>query len=151
MIFLIIIVGIIILDQWTKKIAQEKIEYQSSHPILRNTVYITLHKNKGVALNLFEKYPHFIKIITTPMIFLVILYFFKTIKIKGYILTKIAISFIIGGGLGNLIDRIKKGYVIDFFYFNLKRCPIFNFADVFIIVGAILLQILLLFKKTPIE
>lgn len=151
MIFLIIFVSIIILDQWTKKLAEKNLKSGESRPILNNIMRLTLHKNKGAALNLFENHSGFIKIVTAPTILFAIIYLLKIIKNKGFTLTKIAIAFIAGGGAGNLIDRIKKGYVVDFFYFNFKKCPIFNIADLFIIFGAILLQFLLLFKKTPID
>ncbi|HQD50865.1 MAG TPA: signal peptidase II [Defluviitaleaceae bacterium] len=65
-------------------------------------------------------------------------------------MTKLSLSFIIGGGIGNIIDRSKKGYVVDFFAFKIKKSPIFNIADIFIIFGVILLQLTVLFKKNPI-
>lgn len=151
MIFFVICLGIIILDQWTKKLAENKLKNGESRPILGNTVKLTLHRNKGAALNLFENHPKFIKMVTVPAILFTILYLFKLLRHKGFTLTKVAIAFIAGGGLGNLIDRSKKGYVVDFFHFNFKNCPVFNIADLFIIFGTILLQFLLLFKKTPID
>ncbi|NLM13703.1 MAG: signal peptidase II [Epulopiscium sp.] len=151
MIFLILFIVIIILDQWTKHLAEKNLKHGESKPILGNTVTLTLHKNKGAALNLLENHPKFIRIVTVPAILFLIIYLLKMIKNKGFVLTKIAIAFIAGGGAGNLIDRIKKGYVVDFFHFNFKKCPIFNLSDIFIILGTILLQFLFLFKKTPID
>lgn len=151
MIFFIIIICIIGLDQWTKKLALKNLTSKDSRPILNNKVYLTLHKNKGAALNIFENYPKLLKMITIPTTFLLVFSLLKILRQKQFILTKVSLALIIGGGIGNLIDRIKKGYVVDFFYFNFKKCPIFNIADFFIILGAIMLQFLFIFKKTPID
>ncbi|MPM11080.1 Lipoprotein signal peptidase [bioreactor metagenome] len=59
---------------------------------------------------------------------------------------KIALSLIIGGALGNLIDRIRLNFVTDFLDFTLINFAIFNFADVFVILGVVLLSFMLLFK-----
>lgn len=151
MIFFVIIATIIVFDQWTKYLALKKLDSHDSRLILRNKVTLTLHKNKGVALNLFENYPKLIKVVLIPTISLLVIFFFKIINKKNFTFTKVALGFIIGGGIGNLIDRIKRGYVVDFFTFNFKKCPIFNFADIFIILGSVILQLVLIFKKTPIE
>ncbi|NLK22314.1 MAG: signal peptidase II [Epulopiscium sp.] len=120
MIFLVIIIGIIILDQYTKKIALQNLYEGKYYPIFDNKIHLTIHKNKGAALNLFERFPRTIKIITIPPIIGLVLYILKLIKGKGFVLTKLAVGFIIGGGIGNLIDRIKKGHVVDFFISILK-------------------------------
>jgi signal peptidase II len=68
----------------------------------------------------------------------------KVIGISG---AKLMVSFIIGGAVGNLIDRLTRKYVVDFFYFKPKKSPVFNLADFFVIIGTIGLQLLLIFKK----
>jgi len=68
------------------------------------------------------------------------------IKKSGTTTLKIALSLIIGGALGNLIDRIRLNYVTDFLDFTLINFAIFNFADVFVILGVVLLSFMLLFK-----
>jgi signal peptidase II len=80
------------------------------------------------------------------MIFLVV-YLYKVSKEKGQILFKISLAFILGGGIGNLIDRIRLDYVIDYFDFTLINFAIFNVADSFVVVGTILLGYLLIFNK----
>ena len=61
------------------------------------------------------------------------------------ILRSVSLSFIVGGGIGNMIDRIFNGYVVDFLYFELLDFPVFNVADIFVTIGAFLLVIQLLF------
>jgi lipoprotein signal peptidase len=57
----------------------------------------------------------------------------------------ISISFLVGGGIGNMIDRIARGYVVDFFKFLFVKFAVFNVADCFVTVGAVLLAIYLIF------
>ncbi|WP_308705627.1 signal peptidase II [Acholeplasma laidlawii] len=59
---------------------------------------------------------------------------------------KLSLAIIIGGALGNLIDRIRLNYVTDFLEFTLINYPIFNFADVFVVIGVVILSYMLLFK-----
>lgn len=151
MIFLLIILTIIILDQLTKIAALKNLKNNVRRPIFNNKIHLTLRKNKGAALNLLEKHPMIINITSIIFIFGLIFYLFKVIKIDRFVLTKLSLSFIIGGGIGNLTDRIKRGFVVDFFTFNIKKCPVFNIADIFVIFGMIVLQCLVIFKKTPIE
>lgn len=150
MIFILIILIIVIIDQTTKAWAVKKLNSDDWRPALKNKVNLTLSKNKGAALNLFENHPKFVYRTTIIAIFLLAYYLFKIIKNKGLFLTKLSLSFIIGGGIGNIIDRSKKGYVVDFFAFNIKNSPIFNIADIFIILGTIILQLTLIFKNNPI-
>ncbi|WP_058486643.1 signal peptidase II [Defluviitalea phaphyphila] len=148
MIFFIMIISIVIFDQWTKNIALNKLKDGVSHTIWNNKLKLTLYKNKGVALNFFKKYPKFIKRVVILIILILVFFMIKIVNKKNLIFEKIGLGFIIGGGIGNLIDRIKKGYVVDFFKFNFKKCPIFNFADLFIILGSIIIQVLLIRKDT---
>ena len=63
------------------------------------------------------------------------------------------VVFIVSGALGNLIDRVRLGYVVDFFYFELIDFPVFNVADIFVTVSAVLLAVLLLlyYKEEDLE
>ena len=64
---------------------------------------------------------------------------------KKYLPVQIISLFLIAGGLGNLIDRIRLGYVIDFFYFSLINFPVFNMADIYVTVSMAILFVLLIF------
>jgi signal peptidase II len=82
----------------------------------------------------------------TVILLLVLAYIFK--KNKSTFL-KIALLFVTGGAIGNLLDRIFRGYVVDFFQFHIgtNASPIFNIADMFILVGSFLLVYYLVFKS----
>lgn len=64
---------------------------------------------------------------------------------------KVCLIFIISGGIGNMIDRVKLGYVIDFLSFDLIDFPVFNVADIYVTVFTILLFVLILFKYSDEE
>lgn len=68
---------------------------------------------------------------------------------KKLILTKVgrwSLAFVAGGAVGNLIDRILHGYVVDMFYFELIDFPVFNVADIFIVIGGFLFAYYILFQ-----
>ena len=64
---------------------------------------------------------------------------------KEYKLLKAAVWLIIGGAIGNVIDRIYRGYVVDFFEFTFFSWPVFNMADIYVVVGTIAMALLVLF------
>lgn len=100
--------------------------------------FITLHfvKNTGIAFGFFKGYNNFFLFLNS---FILILLFYLKRKIKKR-LSFYGIHFIIGGAIGNIYDRIRHGYVIDFI--DLRFFPaVFNFADFFITVGIILIFI----------
>jgi signal peptidase II len=80
------------------------------------------------------------------MIFL-FFYLLKLTRENKQIFFKISLAFILGGGIGNLIDRVRFDYVVDYFDFTLINFAIFNIADSFVVVGTIILGYLLIFNK----
>jgi len=137
----IISISILVLDQLTKKLICLNFLPGQSRPIIENIFHLTLIYNKGIAFGLFlgtALIPVFISIMV------IVLLIVSVIKIKGHdLILKIAFSLILGGAAGNLVDRIRFGYVIDFLDFRIW--PVFNVADTAITIGAGLL-IVYLFK-----
>lgn len=141
MIVFIISISILVLDQLTKKIICLNFLPGQSRPIIENIFHLTLVYNKGFAFGLYLG-TVFISVFISVMV--IILLIVSVIKIKGPdLILKIAFSLILGGAAGNLVDRIRFGYVIDFLDFRVW--PVFNVADIAITVGAGLL-IAYLFK-----
>ena len=104
--------------------------------------------NKGIAFGLFSFDEQFYyNIITVIIVLITLVIFFMAIKSKG--IEKISFSLIFGGSLGNIFDRLYYSAVIDFIdiYVNNFHWFIFNFADIFISIGVILLIFFELFKK----
>lgn len=139
----IILISILtlIIDILTKQLVLNFMLEHQSLTVIKDFFSITFAKNTGVAFSLLEgKVP--LIIIITSIIIIFILKYIKTTNPNKYEI--ICYGLIIGGSLGNLIDRLIYGYVIDFLDFNLfgYAFPIFNLADTAIVIGIFMLIIL---------
>lgn len=139
----IIILSLIflIIDQITKILVIKILPLSGSIEIIKNFLYIIPTNNTGAAFSILIGQRIFLILITITILIFLIQYIKKN-KIERKI-DIISFSFIIGGSLGNLIDRIIRGSVIDFISLKLGNYnfPIFNIADTLIVVGVILLLI----------
>lgn len=150
MIYFIIIILIIFLDQWAKYLANIHLKTIDTYPLIQNVFHLTYRQNTGAAFSILRNKQVFLKIITIIVIIALIIYLFKIINKRDLILVKLPLAFIIGGAIGNLIDRIRLEYVIDFFDFTLINFAVFNVADVFIVIGSILFGYAVIFKNIEI-
>ncbi len=129
----------VFIDQIVKFIIITKLEFAKSINIINNFFRITYLKNRGAAFSILSGNIIFLIIITFLAIFLIYKFFIKNKKLKK--IDFISYSMLLGGIFGNLIDRIRLGYVIDYFDFNFGayNYPVFNIADICIVVGAIII------------
>lgn len=136
-IYLIIIALLIFIDQWSKKIA---FEYMTSriYPVKKGLVTLITAKNEGATLGLLRNRKKLLITLVMLMMVLIVYYFVISFRAGYPSEVKLGIALVIGGAAGNLIDRVKFQYVRDFFSFNFKKSPIFNIADMFIFVGAVI-------------
>jgi signal peptidase II len=130
----VIVFTILSLDQLTKFIITRNLFYHQSVPVIPHVFHLTLIFNQGAAFGILKN--------QTPLFiftsFLAVILIFLALKENRQgKLYPLALSFILAGALGNLIDRLFFGYVIDFLDFRVW--PVFNIADSAITVGAILL------------
>lgn len=146
LVYILAVIGIIILDQTAKNIVIQNIKLNAKIEVIKNKFFITNVRNTGAAYGLLKNKPKFLLIFNSSLVFILILYFIRILKLKNENLLKISLSFIIGGALGNIIDRIKKGFVTDFLYIKIRNAPIFNFADLFIFISPIILLFKLIKK-----
>ena len=139
----IIILSIIflVIDQISKILIIKLLEPNEVITIIKNFFYIIYANNTGAAFSILLGKRIFL-IVVAILIIGILLYYIKKNKVDGK-LNIIAFSLIIGGSLGNLIDRIVRGYVVDFISIKLGsyNFPIFNIADSLIVVGVFLLLI----------
>lgn len=141
MIYFSIILFIILIDQISKKIITKNFKYNEQKEIIKNKFYLTYIENKGAAYGLFKGKPNALLKFNILILISFISLFFLVLKASKDNLLKLIFSFIIGGAIGNIIDRVKKGSVTDFIYFKVNKAPIFNFADLFLFFSAILIII----------
>lgn len=137
----IIIISIILLciDQISKLLVVNLLTKTDSITIIKNFFYLTYINNDGAAFSILVGKRIFLILIAVSVIVMLIRYIKKN-NIQNK-LELVSISLIIGGSLGNLMDRVVRGYVIDFLDFKIfnYNFPIFNLADTFIVIGVILL------------
>ncbi|WP_186577535.1 signal peptidase II [Aquibacillus kalidii] len=132
---------VIIIDQFTKWIVVKNMELRESIPVIENFFYITSHRNTGAAWGILAGKMIFFYIITTIVIIAVVYYmqkFAKESKLMGW-----SLAFILGGAIGNFIDRLFRKEVVDFLdiYIGNYDYPIFNVADSALVAGVILVLI----------
>ena len=130
-----IIIGGIAIDQFTKWLAATFLSQVGTFPLISDVLHLTYHTNKGMAFGMLETHRWlFMSVSTVTIIALLILLY------SGYVrqnkLYTVSLALIISGGIGNMIDRVFLGYVIDFIDFRLIDFAIFNGADSLVCVGA---------------
>lgn len=142
MVYFIIVIFAVVLDQAVKHLVMSVMALHQSIPIINEVFHITYIHNTGAAFSLLQGQK--VLLIGVPAFFILVglVYIFKHRSDRRRILL-IAIALIVGGGIGNLIDRISLGYVVDFFDFRVF--PIFNIADIFVTIGCALLCVYVLF------
>ena len=129
------VAGIVLLcDQLTKFLAVWFLKPITGVPVVPNVFHLSFIENSGIAFGLFQGHPEFWTLIITASVLclLIISPFFWTQSI----LRKLAFGFILGGAIGNWIDRLRFEHVIDFLDFRIW--PVFNLADSFITIGVFL-------------
>lgn len=140
----IIAVFLVAVDQLTKLYALNYVKPQGTITVIDNFYYFTYVENRGAAFGIMQNKQWFF-VAVTLVIFAVFAYILLKYKIEGKLFFA-AVVLIFGGGVGNLIDRIFRGYVVDFLQFSFFS-PVCNLADYFISVGAVLMVISVLFCK----
>ena len=129
------VAGIVLaIDQLTKFFAVLYLKPATSIPIVPNVFHLSFVENSGIAFGFFQGHPEFWTwLITASVLCLFIASFFFRDQPRSH---QVAFAFILGGAMGNWIDRIRVDRVIDFFDFRIW--PVFNLADSFITIGALL-------------
>lgn len=135
-VYLILTVLLIAADQLIKYWAVTVLRPLGSLPLLQGVFHLTYVENTGAAFSMLEGRRGFFIVITLAA-FLVFGWLYKSGMFRGH-LGHACIACIAGGAVGNFIDRLRLGYVIDMFDFRLIHFPVFNFADICITVGACL-------------
>ena len=137
-----IIAAGIFLDQLTKWLAVKFLSPIDTQPLWEGVLHLTYVENRGAAFGMLSGQRYVFMIISTVMIIGMAFYLFA--GMCENLLYGISVSMIVSGGIGNMIDRIAAGYVVDFIDFRLIDFAVFNGADSFVCVGAGLLVLALI-------
>ncbi len=148
MLYALIVIALIAADQGLKYWVVSHLALGESAPFLPGVMQLTRLHNTGAAWSSFSGMTAVLAVVTVVLMALVLWLLIK--KIVRHPLGVAGCLLILGGGMGNLIDRIFRGYVVDMFDLLLFQYPIFNLADCFVVVGAVLgaIYYLFLYEKT---
>lgn len=139
------VLGLVALDQWTKYLAVVKLAGKTAYVLIDGVFELTYTENRGAAFGLFQNQRWIFLILTSIVLLAMIYCFIKIPSKRRFFPLQLLCVFIIAGALGNMIDRILNGYVVDFLYFSLIDFPVFNVADCYVTWSAVLAIILLCF------
>ncbi|MDO5376629.1 signal peptidase II [Staphylococcus rostri] len=145
---LFILIVVLIADQLTKWVVATQMMIGDSFTVIPNFLSITSHRNNGAAWGILSGQMGFFILITIVIIIALVVFYIR--EAKNNLFMQVAISLLLAGALGNFIDRVMNGEVVDFvdtliFGYDF---PIFNIADASLTLGVGLLVILLLTDKT---
>lgn len=141
----IIIAFLVACDRYTKYLAQTYLRPIGSVPVIDGVFSLTYVENSGAAFGMLQGARWFFVVLTVLILVFMVVYFRKLPSEKPYLYVKLCILLVAAGAVGNFIDRLLRGYVVDFLHFTLIDFPVFNAADCFVSCGAVLLAFLLVF------
>ena len=145
MIYLIITVALILIDQITKFLTLKYLVPVQTVEIIKNVLSFTYVENRGAAFGIMQNSRIFFIIFTVILLGAIAAYTIKT-KPQNK-LYMISTSLIVAGGIGNFIDRVFRGFVVDMIEATFIDYPVFNFADICVVIGAILFCIYIIFDN----
>ncbi|HCS73298.1 MAG TPA: signal peptidase II [Clostridiales bacterium] len=145
MLELFIILLVIAADQIAKYITVQYLKPLNTISLLEGVLSLTYVENRGAAFGILQNQRWFLIILPLLIVTFSTIYLIK--NRKEPLLTRISLAVILGGAIGNLLDRIFRTYVVDMFQFTFIQFPVFNIADMAVVCATIVLALQLLFYK----
>lgn len=145
---IVILLSVVILtalDQYSKYIAITHLKPVGNISVINGWFDFTFVENRGAAFGILEGQRWFFVVLTIVVTVGIVLYL-KKMKDKDlpHNLLRFSLVLVLAGAWGNAIDRLLRGYVVDYFEFTFINYPVFNVADIYVVTGTILLAVLLL-------
>ncbi len=140
MVYFLIALIVFLIDQGTKYLIATGLTIGEQIPVIGNFFLITSHRNRGAAFSILQDQRWFFVTVTAVVVVGIIWYLLKIKKQRNKLLPT-ALSLVLGGAVGNFLDRVVSGEVVDFLQFNFGSYtfPIFNVADSCIVIGVALI------------
>ena len=133
LLYILLMIGVVALDQISKFLVLKYLVPVGSYPLWQDVLHFTYVENTGAAFGMLKEHRWVFLVISSVAIVLILLYMWKA-RPKDK-LELVALSFIVGGGIGNMIDRVWRGFVVDFIDVTCIRFYVFNLADSFVCIG----------------
>lgn len=149
----VIAVALLAVDQFTKYLAITKLMNHSAFILIDGVLELSYLENRGSAFGILQNQKVFILFVGFVFLAVILFFMVKLPEDKKFNIVHICLAGIVAGGIGNMIDRFRFDYVVDFISFVLIHFPIFNVADCYIVVSVFLLFVLFLFvyKESDLE
>lgn len=144
-VYAVAIAVLTLIDQLSKSWMVNNLKGHENIVWIKNVFELEYLENTGAAFSSFLGKQAFLISLTSFILLVVIFEFVRVPSTKRYGWMRFSFALLIAGAVGNLIDRVKQGYVVDFFYFKPINFPRFNVADCYVCVSMVLLAILLFF------
>lgn len=150
---LILFILLTVIDQGVKLWVRQTLMNNDPIVIIPDVFNLQYHENTGAVWGIMSGKVQFLSIFTFIILIFIVFLYFKIPQDKKYNPLKLITVFIVAGAVGNLIDRIFLGHVVDFLYFELINFPLFNIADSYLTVSCVVLFLLAMFyyKDTDFE
>ena len=148
MLYIIISVLVVISDIITKRMAINGLLATDTMPIIKDVLHLTYVENRGMAFGMFDGGRMFFIMVTAAVLLVIAFILIKKSKTEKNVWQMMGFALVVGGAVGNLIDRVMRGFVVDFIDFRIINFPVFNVADIAVCVGSVLLVIYYLFKES---
>lgn len=147
------VILLILLDQLTKIWAVVRLKDQPEISLIHGVFELQYLENRGSAFGMMQGARVFFIISTIVLFLLVCVIYIRIPKEKMYLPLRVIAVLFLAGAAGNFIDRVRQGFVVDFFYFSLINFPIFNVADIYVTTATIALIVFILFyyKEADLE
>jgi len=142
---------LVAIDQWSKSFATNYLMGGPNIVVIENILSLTYHRNAGAAFGILQGGRWFFLVFAVIILAAISVYFVKLPHDRVHDAIRFALVLIAAGGIGNSIDRLLNGFVVDFLRFDFINFPIFNAADIYVVTGTILLGIIVIFfvKDVP--
>ena len=136
---------LLVLDQFTKHLAVVHLKNQPAYVIIDGVLELQYLENRGSAFGMLQNQKIFILFVGIVFLAVLLFFLFKLPEQKKFRIVHVLLAVIVAGGIGNMIDRFRLDYVVDFISFVLINYPIFNVADIYVTVTFIVLVLLIFF------
>ena len=136
---------LVAVDQITKYIALTQLKPIGSVTFIDGFMDFTFVENRGAAFGIFSGKTWLLLVISIIICAVLVWAMTKMPKTKEYRKLRVTFVLILSGAVGNIIDRALRGYVVDFFEFTFIKWPVFNMADIYVVVGTIVMAVIIMF------
>ena len=141
MLYILVVAGIVLLECKIKKYMEHNLPLGESKEILKGKILLKKQYNRGMFLNLMQDKADMVKKLSKVMLGILLVVFTFLLPRKHNKMLKLGLSLCLGGAISNVSDRLKHGYVVDYFSINCKglKNVVYNLADMFIFLGSLLI------------